>query len=49
MDKRIGSKFLKSGPGFGGVVLKDILNLVYLSSYYGLNEIATLAKSYRDK
>ena len=28
-DSRIGEKFLEASPGFGGVVLKDILNLVY--------------------
>ena len=40
-DSRIGSKFLKSGPGFGGSCFKkDILNLVYLAKYYGLNEVA---------
>ena len=40
-DTRIGSKFLDSGPGFGGSCLKkDILNLVYLSEYFGLPEVA---------
>ena len=39
-DSRIGSKFLDSGPGFGEVVSKDILNLVYLADYYGLKEVA---------
>ncbi len=40
-DTRIGSKFLDSGPGFGGSCFKkDILSLVYLSSYFGLNEVA---------
>ena len=40
-DTRIGDKFLKSGPGFGGSCFKkDILNLVYLCRYYGLYEVA---------
>jgi UDPglucose 6-dehydrogenase len=41
MDNRIGSKFLKASVGFGGSCFqKDILNLVYLCRYYGLEEVA---------
>ena len=41
MDHRIGSKFLKASVGFGGSCFqKDILNLVYLCKYYGLEEVA---------
>ena len=41
MDSRIGSKFLQSSVGFGGSCFKkDILNLVYLSRYYNLPEVA---------
>ncbi len=41
MDHRIGPKFLKVSAGFGGSCFKkDILNLVYLCKYYGLNEVA---------
>ena len=41
MDSRIGSKFLKASVGFGGSCFqKDILNLVYLCKYYGLEEVA---------
>jgi len=40
-DSRIGAKFLKAGPGFGGSCFqKDILNLVYLCRHYGLAEVA---------
>jgi UDPglucose 6-dehydrogenase len=40
-DSRIGPKFLKASVGFGGSCFqKDILNLVYLNRYYGLNEAA---------
>ena len=40
-DSRIGSKFLESGPGFGGSCFKkDILNLVYLAEHFGLPEVA---------
>ena len=40
-DRRIGKEFLRSSVGFGGSCFqKDILNLVYLSRYYGLNEVA---------
>jgi UDPglucose 6-dehydrogenase len=41
MDTRIGKHFLKSSIGFGGSCFKkDILNLVYISRLYGLNEVA---------
>lgn len=40
-DSRIGPKFLQAGVGFGGSCFrKDILNLVYLCEYYGLQEVA---------
>jgi len=45
-DSRIGSKFLRAGPGFGGSCFqKDILNLVYLCENYGLHEVASYWKS----
>lgn len=46
MDKRIGSKFLKAGPGFGGSCFKkDILSLVYLCRSKGLDEVAEYWKN----
>lgn len=40
-DSRVGTKFLLSGVGFGGSCFrKDILNLVYLCEYYGLQPVA---------
>ena len=40
-DSRIGPKFLKASVGFGGSCFqKDILNLVYIASSYGLSEVA---------
>lgn len=41
LDRRIGPDFLKASVGFGGSCFKkDILNLVYISRSYGLNEVA---------
>jgi len=41
LDHRIGPHFLKASVGFGGSCFqKDILNLVYLCMYYGLDEVA---------
>ncbi len=40
-DHRVGDKFLNASVGFGGSCFKkDILNLVYLCRYYGLQETA---------
>lgn len=40
-DRRIGPKFLKAGPGFGGSCFKkDVLNLVYLCENFGLHTAA---------
>ena len=40
-DNRIGPKFLKAGPGFGGSCFKkDVLNLVYLCESFGLHTAA---------
>ena len=40
-DQRIGSEFIDAGPGFGGSCFKkDISNLVYLSNYFGLPDVA---------
>ncbi|MDM8539301.1 nucleotide sugar dehydrogenase, partial [Desulfobacterales bacterium HSG17] len=41
MDSRLGNKFLNASVGFGGSCFKkDILNLVYLCRYYGLETVA---------
>jgi UDPglucose 6-dehydrogenase len=49
MDSRIGPHFLKSSIGFGGSCFKkDILNLVYISRLYGLNEVASYWESVVD-
>lgn len=41
MDSRVGPKFLKASVGFGGSCFqKDILNLVYISKSFGLDEVA---------
>lgn len=40
-DKRLGNRFLNASVGFGGSCFqKDILNLVYLCSSFGLTEVA---------
>ena len=40
-DRRIGPKFLRAGPGFGGSCFKkDVLNLVYLCESSGLHTAA---------
>ncbi|KAL6632514.1 UDP-glucose dehydrogenase [Neocallimastix sp. 'constans'] len=41
LDSRIGSKFLNASVGFGGSCFKkDVLNLVYLSNYFNLPDVA---------
>jgi len=41
MDQRIGARYLNASIGFGGSCFKkDILNLVYISKSYGLDEVA---------
>ena len=41
LDHRIGPHFLRASVGFGGSCFqKDILNLVYLCKFYGLDEVA---------
>ena len=41
LDRRVGSRFLKSSVGFGGSCFqKDIYNLVYLCEHFGLEEVA---------
>ncbi len=45
-DQRIGSEFLRPGPGFGGRCFrKDLLSLVYLAEHYGLSEVASYWRS----
>ena len=42
LDKRVGSRFLRAGVGFGGSCFKkDILNLVYLCESFNLHEVAS--------
>jgi UDPglucose 6-dehydrogenase len=46
LDTRIGNKFLNASVGFGGSCFKkDILNLVYLSRHYGLEEVSNYWES----
>ena len=48
-DRRIGSEFLRPGPGFGGSCFrKDILNLIYLAEHYGLGEVANYWRAVLD-
>lgn len=48
-DRRIGTEFLRPGPGFGGSCFKkDLLNLIYLAEHYGLEEVARYWRSVVD-
>lgn len=45
-DSRLGAAFLNPGPGFGGSCFKkDLLNLIYLADYYGLEQVANYWRS----
>jgi UDPglucose 6-dehydrogenase len=47
-DSRLGPKFLKAGPGFGGSCFQNnILNLVDLCGHYGLHEVAAYWQLHR--
>ena len=49
LDSRLGPKFLNASVGFGGSCFKkDILNLVYISESYGLEEVARYWESVLD-
>ena len=45
-DRRVGSRFLEAGVGFGGSCFrKDILNLAYLCQQHGLQEVGDYWRS----
>ena len=47
-DSRLGAKFLKTGPGFGGSCFQNnILNLVVLCGHDGLHEVAATWQQHR--